>query len=61
MANDLVFQDVPTKKPRISVVVDDDLLAYLERWAESEERSVSNLVLLLIKQAAEAREKSQSE
>ena len=48
--------DVPTRKPRISVVVDEDLLRYLEQWASSEERSISNLVVFLLKQAIEARE-----
>ncbi len=51
--------DVPTRKPRISVVVDEDLLRYLEQWASSEERSVSNLVVFLLKQAVEAREANQ--
>lgn len=49
-------QEVPTRKPRISVVVDEELLKYLEEWANSEERSLSNLVLKIIKDAAELRE-----
>jgi hypothetical protein len=53
--------DVPTRKPRISVVVDEDLLRYLEQWASSEERSISNLVVFLLKQAVEAREKGQQQ
>jgi metal-responsive CopG/Arc/MetJ family transcriptional regulator len=47
---------VPTRKPRISVVVDEDLLAYLEKWADKEERSVSNLALKIIKDAVDERE-----
>lgn len=47
------IDDVPSRKPRIAVLVDEDLLEYLQQWAESEERSLSNLVLLLIKQAVE--------
>ena len=51
--------DVPTRKPRISVVVDEELLRYLEQWANSEERSVSNLVVYQLKQAVEVRESDQ--
>ncbi len=51
--------DVPTKKPRISVVVDEDLLEYLERWADEEERSVSNLALKLIKDGVKQRQKDE--
>lgn len=40
---------VPTKKPRVSIVVDDALLQQLERKAATEDRSVSNLALRLIK------------
>jgi metal-responsive CopG/Arc/MetJ family transcriptional regulator len=50
------LQDVPTRKPRISVVVDEELLKYLEQWADSEERSLSNLVLKVIKDAIDQRE-----
>lgn len=52
---------VPSRKPRIAVVVDEDLLEYLQQWAESEERSVSNLVLFLLKQAVEQREAKNAE
>ena len=55
-AIDINLQDVPTRKPRISVVIDEELLQYLEQWAEAEERSVSNLVLLLLRQAKKNRE-----
>lgn len=50
------LQEVPTRKPRISVVVDEELLKYLEQWADSEERSLSNLVLKIIKDATESRD-----
>jgi len=50
------LQEVPTRKPRISVVVDEELLKYLEQWADSEERSLSNLVLKIIKDATELRD-----
>jgi hypothetical protein len=58
IAMNMIFglEELPTRKPRISVVVDEDLLEYLEQWAGSEERSVSNLVVFLLKQAVEARE-----
>jgi metal-responsive CopG/Arc/MetJ family transcriptional regulator len=55
------IQNVPTRKPRISVVVDEELLKYLEQWADSEERSLSNLVLKIIKDAVELREKEKND
>jgi len=55
------LQEVPTRKPRISVVVDEELLKYLEQWANSEERSLSNLVLKIIKDAAEVRDRKDEE
>jgi uncharacterized protein (DUF1778 family) len=51
------LQVVPTRKPRISVVVDEELMKYLEQWADAEERSLSNLVLKIIRDAAETRDK----
>lgn len=55
------LQEVPTRKPRISVVVDEELLQYLEQWAEIEERSISNLVVFLLKQAVESKKARQAE
>lgn len=55
------LEELPTRKPRISVVVDEDLLNYLEQWAGSEERSMSNLVVFLLKQAVEARESTRQQ
>jgi hypothetical protein len=55
------LQDVPTRKPRISVVVDEELLKYLEQWADSEERSLSNLVLKVIKDAVDQRERQKAD
>jgi len=52
------IHDVPTRKPRISVVVDEELLKYLERWADLEERSLSNLVLKIIKDSVESKERN---
>lgn len=53
--------EVPSRKPRIAVVVDEDLLEYLQQWADSEERSVSNLAAFLLKQAVEAKKSQASE
>lgn len=53
------FQDVPTKKPRITAVVDEEIQQYLEEWATDEERTLSNLVVVILKQAIEARKQSQ--
>lgn len=35
-------------------VINEDLLADLEKWAEQEQRTVSNLVALLLRRAVEA-------
>ena len=51
---------VPTKKPRISFVADDELKADLEEWAEEESRSISNLCEVLIRQAVQQRKSKQS-
>ena len=51
---------MPTRKPRLSVVVDEDLLRYLEQWATFEERSVSNLVVVILKQAVGERRNDRS-
>ena len=44
---------VPTKKPKVSVVMDDLLKTALEEWAEKESRTVSNLCELILREAAE--------
>jgi hypothetical protein len=59
--SEIYLQEVPTRKPRISVVVDEKLLQYLEQWAEAEERSVSNLVVFLLKQTIEAKKSREAE
>lgn len=52
---------VPTKKPRISFVCDEELKTDLEIWAEEESRTVSNLCELIIKQAIKQRQESKKE
>jgi hypothetical protein len=44
--------DVPTKKPRVMFTCDEPLKESLEAWAEHESRTVSNLVELIVRQAA---------
>ncbi|ASC70308.1 hypothetical protein XM38_012450 [Halomicronema hongdechloris C2206] len=50
--NEALLGDVPTKKPKVSVVMDESLKAALEKWAEKESRTVSNLCELILKGAA---------
>lgn len=52
--------DVPTKKPRITAVVDEEMQQYLEEWANEEERTLSNLVVVILKQAIEARKQAKA-
>ncbi|MUG91651.1 CopG family transcriptional regulator [Scytonema sp. UIC 10036] len=40
----------PTKKPKISICITQEQKKILEEWAESETRSISNLVNHLIEQ-----------
>ena len=46
-------EEMPTRKPRISFVVDEELKETLETWASEESRSVSNLCELVVRRAAE--------
>ena len=52
--------DVPSKKPRIAAVVDEEIQQYLEEWANEEERTLSNLVVVILKQAIEARKQAKT-
>lgn len=51
--SDELWLDVPTKKPKVSVVMDEELKSALEAWAAKERRTVSNLCELLLKNAVE--------
>lgn len=51
---------VPSRKPRIAVVLDEDLFKYLQEWADAEERSLSNLAAFILKQAADGRKAEQA-
>lgn len=42
---------MPTKKPKVTIYLTEDHKAELHKWAESEKRSVSNLVELLVEKA----------
>jgi hypothetical protein len=56
---------VATKKPKVSIYLPPELKEELDTWAEEENRSVSNLVETVIRDALAARRKkfpySQSE
>lgn len=52
---------VPTQKPRISFIADDELLPKLKAWAEEEYRTVSNLVEAIVKDAVDRKEGRQAE
>ncbi|MBD2115078.1 MULTISPECIES: ribbon-helix-helix domain-containing protein [Cyanophyceae] len=49
---DALLTTVPTKKPKVSVVMDEELKAALEAWAAQESRTVSNLCELILRDAA---------
>jgi len=59
-ASHIELMDVPSKKPRIAAVVDEEIHQYLEEWANEEERTLSNLVVVILKQAIEARKQAQA-
>jgi len=44
-----------TRRPRIGFVCDQGLKESLEKWAEEESRTVSNLIELICKNAVESR------
>jgi hypothetical protein len=44
---------VTTKKPKVTIYLNDEQKEELDRWAKSEKRSVSNLVGFLVDQALE--------
>jgi hypothetical protein len=48
---------VPSKKPQINTVVEDSLKQDFERLCELEQRSMSNMIALLISQAVEEAKK----
>jgi hypothetical protein len=47
-----LLNEVPTKKPKVSVVMDEELKAALESWADKESRTVSNLCEIVLRKAA---------
>ncbi len=56
MMQSLKVVPVPTQKPRISFIADDELLPKLKAWADSEYRTVSNLVETIVKDAVVKKE-----
>jgi hypothetical protein len=54
---DMSAPAVPTKKPRLMLTVDEELLADLEKWAEQEERTLSNLGAMLLRKAVDEAKK----
>lgn len=53
----MVQWDVPTDKARVATYIEEELKQKLERLAALEDRSVSNFLERLIKQAVEQAEK----
>ncbi|MEE3719465.1 hypothetical protein V2H45_22225 [Tumidithrix elongata RA019] len=49
----LNFLELPTQKPRISFAIDEQLKQELEAQADVESRTVSNLVLLAVREYLE--------
>lgn len=42
---------MPSKKPKVMIYLDPEKLDILKNWAESEHRSVNNLITMLLDQA----------
>ncbi|MFQ3618827.1 MAG: hypothetical protein SNJ57_18120 [Cyanobacteriota bacterium] len=55
----LDFLSVPTNKPKITFICDEETRAYLEAWAEEEGRSLSNLVEQIVKRVIKQRKDEQ--
>jgi len=49
---------MPTQRPKLSVILTDELKAKLETLAEKEERSLSQMALILIREGIELAEQS---
>ncbi len=52
---------VTTKKPKVTIYLNDEQKEELDKWAKSEKRSVSNLVGFLVDQALEGRKQKSHE
>ena len=52
MDNSIFFQDVPTKRERITFVCDLELKDFLEKQASSEKRSLSNFIEKILEDVA---------
>ena len=50
-----------TKKPRLTIYLSQEKRDYLEKWAEKDKRTLSNLVGLLIDEAMEKRQQEEEE
>ena len=46
------FFEVPTKRPRIMFTADEALKEALDRWAQKETRTISNLCEVVLRKAA---------
>lgn len=52
MDSSIFFQDVPTKRERITFVCDLELKEFLEKQANAEKRSLSNLIEKILEDMA---------
>jgi hypothetical protein len=50
-----------TKKPRLTIYLTQEKRTYLEKWAEKDKRTLSNLVGLLIDEAIEERQEKEQD
>ncbi|MGI2906802.1 ribbon-helix-helix domain-containing protein [Tolypothrix sp. VBCCA 56010] len=49
---------MPSKKPKVMIYLDPDKLEVLKKWAESEHRSVNNLITMLLDKAIESKQEN---
>jgi uncharacterized protein (DUF1778 family) len=56
--NDLLARtDMTTKKPRLTIYLTEERKQFLERWAEEEKRTLTNLVGLILDAAIDEKGK----
>lgn len=49
---------MPSKKPKVMIYLDPEKLELLKEWAQSEHRSVNNLITMLLDNALETKKET---
>jgi hypothetical protein len=48
---------MPSKKPRVVVYLEPEMNDFLREWAESDRRTLNNLITIILEQAIEEKKK----